>query len=1100
MSQGVGKMRAFSGNGRVTGLSGLVTLVLTAGVWSCGNDLTCGPGTTLKIDPEGNQFCAADAPPCEAPNTLVNGVCMAPLPPACDQTIDCTQTAAAWADSTERVRVRIDGPTQCSCEAEVCKDGYTLYNGRCVSTQVDCEQLLGPGYRNEGGGCVPLEDCTCSECPGSPICLQVRCEEYPALRGQTNDFGRNLCNEDPPPPAESCVEGCHTGIEDPHPWFGGPQLSCTGCHGGDATARTRELAHVALPEGWQDGSPQIGRPNLRYYSNYLTLFGVENFTGGLEWLRFRNPSDLRIADQSCGKAAGCHQDRVENVKRSVMATEVGLTGGGLARNGVNRSVIRGNGGIYKWDVTEAMTLGEGQMDARVYNRELVGSVQRLTQFKIFNRETNGAYGQVDLLREVYDKQCGDCHLGSAGANNRYADFRTSGCGSCHMSYRLDGRSESSDQMIKKDEPSYPAAWAQIANFNANDLANLNQAYLGPERPHPRKHRLTKTMTSQRCGTCHVGSNRTDWQYRGYRFDPNRDAVLALDNNRLNANQIQFTDEIDNNADANARYHGAAQNQILKYEDWNNDGLDDSPADIHYVAGLECMDCHTSAEMHNELKFVRQAQVTDWADPTQVVDMSGAIWTKMDQSTEIECVHCHGNLEYRAVPHEAENRNPIKNMIACPEAGETIANYTVPAECDRLGSGRWLKSKFTGRYHYVTQTKDTVQQVGQGVGGGATTPRGSPVYSLNASIFHGRFNGQDLSDGAGPCPAGDVQNCYKDQVNNVQQVTQGFSHLGSRAQNSVDQHAGGMECYACHATWVNACFGCHLTLADNNGNNILRDFSRSTGELTYGVVTQADFGYIDPLAIQLGINSEGKIAQFLPETKQGFRHVDANNNDYFSTQVIVNNNANLIYNVYRQRSGYGLRQYATEQVGLPLNSDGQEYEQYAQMDQNAGQGFNQFMPHSVQRSHPMMDCNFCHLDANNNNANAVQARLGVNPNGFANVSAYLAALDNLAILKNNTNQPINVDVNAGFRFDANIDPDAFTVDQQLDWVVFNDGFPLSYSNHPLKEGTIGIYTDPFYNREYPRMARISGPLNQALLNKMLNDVRNNNVGVQFKSIR
>jgi hypothetical protein len=92
------------------------------------------------------------------------------------------------------------------------------------------------------------------------------------------------------------------------------------------------------------------------------------------------------------------------------------------------------------------------------------------------------------------------------------------------------------------------------------------------------------------------------------------------------------------------------------------------------------------------------------------------------------------------------------------------------------------------------------------------------------------------------------------------------------------------------------------------------------------------------------------------------------------------------------------------------------------------------------------------------------------------------------------------VNAGFRFDANIDPDAFTVDQQLDWVVFNDGFPLSYSNHPLKEGTIGIYTDPFYNREYPRMARISGPLNQALLNKMLNDVRNNNVGVQFKSIR
>ena len=42
--------------------------------------------------------------------------------------------------------------------------------------------------------------------------------------------------EAPPPPAESCISGCHNGIEDPHPWFGGEDLTCTGCHGGDATA------------------------------------------------------------------------------------------------------------------------------------------------------------------------------------------------------------------------------------------------------------------------------------------------------------------------------------------------------------------------------------------------------------------------------------------------------------------------------------------------------------------------------------------------------------------------------------------------------------------------------------------------------------------------------------------------------------------------------------------------------------------------------------------------------------------------------------------------------------------------------------------------
>jgi hypothetical protein len=419
----------------------------------------------------------------------------------------------------------------------------------------------------------------------------------------------------------------------------------------------------------------------------------------------------------------------------------------------------------------------------------------------------------------------------------------------------------------------------------------------------------------------------------------------------------------------------------------------------------------------------------------------------------------------------------------------------------LGRGRFMRSKFTGRYHYVPQTKDTVLNVGQGTGGGPLHPNGSPVYTLNASIFHGRFD-QDQANGAGPCPAGNIQNCYLDQVNNAGEiVTNGFSHLGAIAQSPVDQHAGGLECYACHATWVHACFGCHLNLADNNGNQILRDFNRGNGELTYGVVAQADFSYIDSLAIQLGINSEGKISQHVPETKQAFRHVDYQNNDYFGTRVIVNANANIVYQSYRNRAGYGLRQYNTEPVGLPLNSDGPDFDQDARMDQNAGEGFNQMMPHSVQRSHPRMDCTFCHLNANDANANAVQARYGVNPNGFANVSAYLIALNGLQIIRNNTNQAINVDQNAGFRFDANIDPDGFSVNKQTDWVVLADGFPVSFNSHPMMTQRPHLYFDPFYSRDYPRLAQIAGPLNQQLLTKMIGGlVRNNNIGVQFRSNR
>ena len=36
-----------------------------------------------------------------------------------------------------------------------------------------------------------------------------------------------------------------------------------------------------------------------------------------------------------------------------------------------------------------------------------------------------------------------------------------------------------------------------------------------------------------------------------------------------------------------------------------------------------MDCHTTGEMHNELKFVKQ-KVLDWTGENQVKDMSGAI--------------------------------------------------------------------------------------------------------------------------------------------------------------------------------------------------------------------------------------------------------------------------------------------------------------------------------------------------------------------------------------------------------------------------------------------------------------------------------------------
>jgi hypothetical protein len=319
-------------------------------------------------------------------------------------------------------------------------------------------------------------------------------------------------------------------------------------------------------------------------------------------------------------------------------------------------------------------------------------------------------------------------------------------------------------------------------------------------------------------------------------------------------------------------------------------------------------------------------------------------------------------------------------------------------------------------------------------------------------------------------------------------------------------AGGLECGACHATWINNCTGCHLRLADTDGNIILYDYARSTGELTMGAVTEADFTIISPLDIQLGVNDEGKIQHFMPETKQMVAHTDYQNNQYFGTIVIVNNDANLQYNVYRDRAGYGLRQYATEVVGLPPNADGLLYDQDAQMDNNAGQGAQQFASHTIQRSHPLMDCENCHVNANQDNNDAVFARYGFNPNGFANVSAYLQVNANVgAITRNNSNQDYVPDFNAGFRFDANTDPTAFVVDQQSDWMVEqNTGFPYVYNNHPIREGSYGIRTDPGYARAYPGTlsvdAHVAGPIPVSLIQKLSNRILVNNENVQYKGVR
>ena len=113
-----------------------------------------------------------------------------------------------------------------------------------------------------------------------------------------------------------------------------------------------------------------------------------------------------------------------------------------------------------------------------------------------------------LIDEQVSITCGNCHLYSAGDNNRFGDFRSSGCTACHMEYSYDGRSRSTDQHVDRLEPANP------------------DAIEAPERAHIETHQIrnvvrdldgggfVRGISDRACVGCHQGSNRTVLQFWG----------------------------------------------------------------------------------------------------------------------------------------------------------------------------------------------------------------------------------------------------------------------------------------------------------------------------------------------------------------------------------------------------------------------------------------------------------------------------------------------------------------------------------------------------------------------------------------------------------
>jgi len=252
-----------------------------------------------------------------------------------------------------------------------------------------------------------------------------------ALESQL-DAGEKLVDHFPEAAQSGCMK-CHADLElIREPGSGmleqimqqgkshGDPAGCIVCHGGDAEATEKDLAH---------GGPHF----------------------------FADPGSPWVNEQTCGQ---CHPKHCEVQWKSLMMTEAGKI------QGVAWAFGSLTGYNHKW-ANYAVKNPEDQharLGTEVYRKYM----EKLTEMEpdVFVQEHEPLpealkYDELERLRDdpslaafTYIRtECQRCHHAVKGRQER-GDFRGMGCSSCHIPYSNEGLYEGADASIAKDKPGH----------------------------------------------------------------------------------------------------------------------------------------------------------------------------------------------------------------------------------------------------------------------------------------------------------------------------------------------------------------------------------------------------------------------------------------------------------------------------------------------------------------------------------------------------------------------------------------------------------------------------------------------------------------------
>ena len=707
-----------------------------------------------------------------------------------------------------------------------------------------------------------------------------------------------------------CLQ-CHKGVEPMHK-SENVVLGCTDCHGGNpARGLTKEQAHI-LPKNKEFWKTSANPPNSNAWLNHESP----------EFIRFMNPGDLRVAQQSCGL---CHGDIIRNVDHSMMNHGAMLWGAALYNNG----------GFYLKNYRFGQAYGADGVPLRLDNYTPVSSedtrthgilpfLEPLPRFNLSNPGNilrifeKGGRNQLSLGLPTADEPGGkperrlserglgtlnrtdpvflglqktrlhDPLLGFLGSNDHPGDYRSSGCSACHVVYANDR------------SPTNSGWWSKYGHQGLSFTAD--ETIPKAERGHPITHQFTRSIPSSQCMNCHMHQgNLFVNPYLGYTWwDQETDGEFMYPKEQHDPTDAELVRSTMENPEAAAARglwgdkdfldRVAELNPQLKhtqFADYHGHGWVFRAIFKHDRKGnlLDLEDNKIDNDDRNKfakavhLKDVHLAKGMQCADCHFDVDVhgNGMLYGEPRNATTINCIDCHGTIAQRPTLVTSGNAGQIDLLHT--------SNTPFGPRFSWEGNMLWQQSTMSPDVRWeIPQTMDTIDPL-------------SAHY--NPKSAYAKTLRRDEDKWGGVLPATPEERRVK------------LAH-----DNSA------MDCQICHTSWATSCFGCHLPMKAN----------QRVPQNKFEGVTDRNYTTYNPQVVRddvfmLGIDGTVK--------KNRMAVIRSS-----SAVVVSSQNANREW-VYSQQQTFSAEGYS-------------------------GQAFNPHFPHTTSSVGTTKTCTDCHLSKENDN--------------------------------------------------------------------------------------------------------------------------------------